>query len=100
VVDRYLSAFTKLDVGEAKTVWPGVNEKALSRAFAGLDEQRFELDDCQIAVARPSADVSCTGVVRYIPKVGGKTMRVERRRWKFELRNQDRGWFIERVETS
>ena len=99
VLGRYLNAFMDLDVEEAKAVWPRVNEKALSRAFASLDEQQFELSNCDIVVTGPNADASCTGVVRYVPKVGGKTMRVEPRRWKFALRNSDSQWFIENVDS-
>ena len=88
-----------LDVEEAKAVWPRVNERALSRAFAGLDEQQIELNDCEIVVAGRDAEASCTGIVRYVPKVGSKTMRVARRRWKFELRNNDRQWLIDNVES-
>jgi hypothetical protein len=99
VLGRYLTAFMNLDVEEAKVVWPGVNARGLSRAFAGLDEQQFELNECEIAVAGSNADASCNGVVRYVPKVGGKTMRVERRQWKFELRNRDSQWLIENVDT-
>ena len=99
VLGRYINAFMNLDVEEAKAVWPRVNERALSRAFASLDEQQFELNECEIAVAGPNADASCTGVVRYVQKVGSKMMRVEPRRWKFELRNSDSQWFIENVDS-
>jgi hypothetical protein len=99
VLGRYLAAFMDFDIEAAKAVWPGVNERALSRSFASLDEQQFEMSECDIAVTGPNADASCTGVVRYVPKVGSKTMRVERRRWKFELRNSDSQWFIETVDS-
>lgn len=99
VLGRYLNAFMDLDVEEAKAVWPKVNEKALSRAFASVDEQQFELTECEIAVAGPNADASCTGIVRYVQKVGSKMMRVEPRRWKFEFRNSDSQWFIESVDS-
>jgi hypothetical protein len=99
VLGRYLTAFTDLDIEEAKAVWPGVNERALSRSFASLDEQQFEMSECDIAVTGPNAEASCNGVVRYIPKVGSKTMRAERRRWKFALRNSDSQWLIENVDS-
>jgi hypothetical protein len=99
VLGRYLNAFMNLNVEEAKAVWPRVNERALSRAFASLDEQQFELNECEITVAGPNADASCIGVVRYVQKVGSKMMRVEPRRWKFALRNSDSQWFIENVDS-
>jgi hypothetical protein len=98
-LNRYRDAFATFDVGAAKEVWPSVNERALSRAFATLDEQQIELNDCDIAVAGQRADASCTGVVRYVAKVGTKTMRVQRRSWKFALRNNDSAWVIENVVT-
>ena len=99
VLGRYLTAFTDLDIEEAKAVWPGVNERALSRSFASLDKQQFEMSECDIAVIGPNAEASCTGVVRYVPRVGSKTMREELRRWKFALRNTDNQWFIENVDS-
>jgi hypothetical protein len=99
LVDRYLRALTDLDVEEAKAVWPGVNETALRRVFTSLDEQQFELNGCDIAVAGRSANASCDGVVRYVPKVGSKTMFVQRRRWTFQLRNNNSRWFIDNVQT-
>ena len=99
LVDRYLNALTNFDVKEAKAVWPRANETALSRAFAGLDEQRFELSGCDIAVAGRNANASCSGIVRYVPKVGSKTMFVQRRQWRFLLRNSNDRWFIDNVQT-
>jgi len=98
VVGRYLDAFRTFNVEEAKAVWPSVNERALGRAFASVDKQEVELDGCIISVAGPSAGASCSGVVRYVPKVGAKTMRIERRQWKFELLNSNSEWRIENVD--
>ena len=99
LVGRYLNALTNFDVKEAKAVWPRANETALSRAFTGLDEQRFELSGCDIAVAGRNANASCRGIVRYVPKVGSKTMFVQRRQWRFLLRNSNDRWFIDNVQT-
>ncbi len=99
LVGRYLNALTNFDVKEAKAVWPRANEAALSRAFTGLDEQRFELSGCDIAVAGRNANASCSGIVRYVPKVGSKTMFVRRRQWRFLLRNINDRWFIDNVQT-
>jgi hypothetical protein len=99
LVGRYLNALTNFDVKEAKAVWPRANEAALSRAFTGLDEQRFELSGCDIAVAGRNANASCSGIVRYVPKVGSKTMFVQRRQWRFLLRNSNDRWFIDNVRT-
>jgi len=98
VVGRYLNAFMTFDIGEAKAVWPSVNERALSRAFSSVDEQQLELNECSISVAGSNADASCPGILRYVPKVGTRTMRIQRRQWRFELRNSDSRWFIENVE--
>ena len=44
VLQRYRTAYDRLDAQLAKAVWPSVNEAALSKAFSGLTSQalRFE----------------------------------------------------------
>jgi hypothetical protein len=99
VLGRYASAFNSLDAQRAKAVWPTVNERNLDRAFDGLEQQQFDLGDCDIRVTAPKAVASCDGTARFTPKVGSRKMRVERRQWTFRLQATGQSWTIESVDT-
>jgi hypothetical protein len=99
VIDRYRTAFSRLDAGSAKAVWPGVDERALSRAFGQMTEQQFIFDACSIDVNGARATASCRGRAQYIPKIGSRSLRVDMRQWAFTLRRTDRDWTIESVDS-
>jgi hypothetical protein len=99
VLGRYASAFSALDARGAKAVWPSVNERNLERAFGSLERQEFDLGACDIAVTPPRAVATCDGRARYVPKVGNKNFRSERRRWTFRLQQSGPDWSIEAVDT-
>ena len=99
VLDRYELAFNLLDARRAKAVWPNVNEQNLARAFDNLQQQEFNLGDCQITVTPPRAVASCQGTARYTPKIGSRTMRSESRRWTFRLVARGEEWSIEAVDS-
>ncbi len=96
---EYRQAYERLDARGARGVWPGVNERALARAFAGLESQDLNFDRCDVNVGDGSATAVCNGTARYVPKVGSKEPRVEPRRWTFSLRKSANGWEIDNVET-
>jgi hypothetical protein len=99
VLGRYQGAFRALDSVAASAVWPSVDQKALSRAFERLEEQRIEFDKCQIAVEGPRAVASCDGRTRYVPRVGNRSPRTEARQWTFTLLRHEQEWLIDRVES-
>jgi hypothetical protein len=99
VLGRYASAFNSLDAQRAKAVWPTVNERNLDRAFDGLEQQQFDLGDCDIRITAPKAIASCDGTARFTPKVGSRKMRVERRQWTFRLQATGQSWTIESVDS-
>jgi hypothetical protein len=98
VLKNYAYAFSARDVGAAKSVWPGVDERALGRAFEGVQEQHFDLGSCEISVEGSTAVAMCVGTARYRPKVGIGRMRSERRQWTFELGHRGETWTIDDVE--
>lgn len=99
MINQYRDAFNALDPAAARAVWPSVDSSALKRAFGQLHEQAFAFDDCQISVIGERAVASCGGTLRYVPKVGNRQARVERRQWEFNLREAGEGWAIETVVT-
>ena len=98
MLNRYQQAFSDLDAYAAQAVWPGVDVKALEKAFDQLDQQTFRLDGCNITVAGVRADAECKGTARYVRKVGNKAMRIEPRQWNFTLRQVSDQWVIEAVD--
>ena len=97
VLQRYAAAFGALDVRAAKAVWPQVNQDALTRAFSALQEQKFDLGNCDIWVTGASAVASCAGRATYTPKVGNRKQRSEAREWTFYLDQDDQRWSIATV---
>jgi hypothetical protein len=99
VLERYASAFSALDAGRAKAVWPGVNERNLARAFESLEQQEFDLGNCEITVTAPKAVASCSGTARYTPRMGNRRMRTESRKWTFTLESKGETWSIASVDS-
>lgn len=96
VLARYETAYTQLDSSLARAVWPSVDERALARAFSGLESQTVSLDRCDVALNGATARATCAGTSTWTPKVGGGS-RTEARRWTFELAKSGDGWRIERA---
>jgi len=96
LLSRYETAYNRLDAKAASSVWPGVNQVALGRAFDGLLSQRVSLGLCDITVIGDIAGASCAGKARWEPKVGGGLQTADRY-WKFNLRKTDDGWKIQEI---
>jgi hypothetical protein len=95
---RYRQAFSALSASAAREVWPTVNERSLSRAFERLEEQQVSFDGCQIQVNNQRAEAVCNGSARYVPRVGSRTPRTERREWRFSLVKVRDEWLIGAVD--
>jgi hypothetical protein len=93
VLAQYEAAYSALDAAAAEAVWPGVDGKALSRAFDGLASQSVSLGRCDVTVAGPTARADCRGTAQWSPKVGGGPRR-ESRYWLFALRKTGGTWQI------
>jgi hypothetical protein len=96
VLARYEVAYSSLDAVAARSVWPGVDGRALARAFEGLESQRVSLGQCDVVVLGSSARANCAGTATWTPKVGGGP-RTEPRRWTFELAASGGDWQIVRA---
>lgn len=95
---RYAAAFSDLDKAAAHAVWPGVDQRALGRAFDGLASQRVTLGTCEVGVNGQTSRAICTGSATWTPKVGGGRQ-TKARVWTFDLRRADSGWQIVTVDT-
>jgi hypothetical protein len=96
-LSRYRDAYGDLDAGAARAVWPSVDHKALSKAFDRLEHQQVIFDSCAISVSDAHAVASCVGVATYIPRVGNKVRRDDRRQWEFTLSRVNDAWLIDTV---
>lgn len=97
VISHYRSAYERLDAGFVKYVWPSVDEGALVRAFDNLESQDLEFKQCGINASGSNAVVTCSGIARYVRRIGNRTPQAEPREWTFRLRRVDGAWEIERV---
>jgi hypothetical protein len=100
VLQRYRAAYQVLDARSARDVWPAVDEAALSRAFRSLESQTLSFDECDVRVRGSAGGATCRGTARYVPKVGNREARVERRTWTFVLRKTGAAWVIQSVKTN
>ena len=93
-LDRYATAYSRLDAYAAQQVWPSVNREALARAFGDLSLQHVSLGNCQIDVHGQAAHAACAGTATWAPKVGGREPKTEARNWRFELAKAGTAWQI------
>jgi hypothetical protein len=98
VLDRYARAYGDLNATAAHAVWPGVDERALARAFSSLASQTVSFDNCDISVSGAKANASCHGRASYVAKIGSREPRSEARTWNFELRRDGDAWMIQNAE--
>ncbi len=84
VLNRFRTAFNALDATAVDAVWPAVDERALARSFRQLVSQDVTFADCLASLTTPTdATVTCRGSIRYVPKIGPRTDRLDLRRWHF-----------------
>jgi hypothetical protein len=95
-LERYRSAYQRLDASAAHAVWPSVDAGALARAFGALSAQELWFEGCSIDVSGPTADATCKGQSRVVPKIGGGS-ETARRTWQFKLRQAGDDWMIEKA---
>jgi hypothetical protein len=96
-LNRYEAAYNRLDVASARSVWPSLDQHALSRAFESLASQRVSLGNCSVIVTGTAARADCSGTAAWTPKVGGSE-RKSSRKWTFDLTESDGAWRIVRVQ--
>ncbi|HEY7288060.1 MAG TPA: hypothetical protein VH497_21575 [Vicinamibacterales bacterium] len=99
-LQRYRSAYDRLDARLARNVWPTVNEAALARAFDSLQSQSLTFNTCDVAFKGPAAVATCEGTMRYTPRVGARDSRIEPHVWTFTLRKRGPDWEIDSVKAA
>ena len=66
-----MDAYTRLEAGDVKRVFPTVNEQALRQAFSAYRSQQVQIQVNRIDVTGASATASCALTTSVVPKVGG-----------------------------
>lgn len=94
-VEEYAQALEQLDVTATALLWPSVDRRALSRAFASLKSQEVMFDTCNVELAESTATARCHGTAHYVAKVGPSSPRTGRYEWLFKMRKRDDVWKIE-----
>ena len=94
---QYETAYDKLDVAAAANVWPSLDRRALTRAFATLRAQTVTIQDCDIRVDGASASARCHGVIEFIPKIGGTSLSRSPTEWLFVMNRDQNDWKIRTV---
>jgi hypothetical protein len=97
---KYEDAYERLDAKAAVAVWPTVDQRALSRAFAGLASQDLVFRGCEVVVrvGATTAQASCRGTAEYVRRIGNPRPYVEPREWFFTLNKTQGEWRIETVD--
>jgi hypothetical protein len=96
---RFRTAYSQLDAGAARAVWPSVDTRALARAFQSLKSQDLRFDQCSLTVTGVRAQAACKGRAIYVPRIGDQSPRYTAREWTFELRKADERWTIASART-
>jgi hypothetical protein len=97
MLNRYEQAYDRLDARAVASIWPSVDSRALSRAFARLREQDLELGNCSFAISENAATAQCSGQLRYAQRVGDTTPKSERHVWTIQFAGVGEVWRIVRV---
>jgi len=97
-LQRYRTAYERLDAKSARTVWPSVNEAALARAFGSLESQTLTFASCDVDFRGPAAVATCEGSTKYTPRYGSHEPREEPRVWTFTLKRNGAEWKIDSVK--
>ena len=96
-LDHYADAYAGMDVRATAAVWPSVDRRALTRAFATLKSQGLTFDSCNINVNDTSATAHCRGTVQFVRKIGSPTPLTAPQEWRFVMRKLGGTWTIDEV---
>ena len=94
MLSRYEQAYDRLDAQAVASIWPSVDARALSRAFARLREQNLELGSCRFAISENAATAHCSGHLRYAQRVGDTSLKSERHVWTIRFAGAGDVWRI------
>jgi hypothetical protein len=98
-LQTYRRAYNGLDARLAHAVYPALDESTLAQDFDSLHSQSLEFDTCMLDERGETARAICRGSASYVPKIGSREPRSERRVWSFMLRKNGGDWTIVSART-
>lgn len=98
VLQAYERAWSRMDAGATRAVWPSADPSMLQAAFGSVSEQRLQLAACDLGMSGDRALAVCLGTLRYRPRNSAKAPGVGRGRWEFDLQRSPDGWRITAVD--
>ncbi len=98
-LQRYRSAYERLDARLARRVQPSANEAALAGEFDSLQSQ-LTFTTCDVSFRVPTAVATCEGTMRYTPRIGTRYSRIEPHVWTFTLRKRGADWQVDSVKAT
>jgi hypothetical protein len=99
LLEGYREAYEHLDVGAARRVWPGVDDRRLARAFSDLESQTLDFDDCDFDLKDDRGVARCRGRATYVARVGKRTPQTQSRNWTFQVHREGNRWAIDSVRS-
>jgi hypothetical protein len=97
VLDTYKGAYDRLDPAAASALGPGVDARALGRAFGALTSQRVSFDRCEIGVLGILSSARCVGTVETVRRAGDTQPQRRPASWAFALTQTAGQWQITKV---
>ena len=97
MLGHYEQAYDRLDAPGAAAVWPSVDARALSRAFARLQTQDLNFGNCTFSVSASDAAARCAGVLRYARRIGDTEPKIEQHVWTIEFARAGETWQIIKI---
>lgn len=97
VLGHYEQAYDRLDASSAAAVWPSVDARALSRAFARLQRQDLDFGNCTFSVSASDAAARCAGILRYARRIGDTALKTEQHVWTIEFARAGESWQIVKI---
>lgn len=98
VLHAYERAWSRMDAGATRALWPSADPSLLQAAFTPVSEQRLQLAACDVGMSGDRAVAICLGTLRYRPRNSARAAGVERGRWEFDLQRSPDGWRITAVD--
>jgi hypothetical protein len=99
LLDAYRLAYERLDALAVAALWPGVDSRSLTRAFATLTTQQMTFDRCTITITGAVAIARCDGTLTYSRRIGDSGVQSRRMAWAFALERASGQWRISRINS-
>jgi hypothetical protein len=99
-LERYRSAYERLDADAAKMVWPAFDDRGLTQPFSDLDSQSMRFANCRVDIDGARGVAACRGEATYAARAGDRSIRTQTGTWRFELYKNSGDWKIASVQQS